>query len=360
MVCYGARMATRVGKVTIKEVAADLGVSIATVSNAFNRPDQLSPALREKVFAAAERLGYVGPNPAARGMRARSVGQVAVLLGQPLADIYADAVTSATLEGITRVLSGRGLALDLVPDQPRTGLPLADGVIALDPDREDATVRQAVQGDRPVVLVDSPPLLGHPGIEIGDDTAARGVMSHAIGLGHTRIAIVIDAVRSRGRAGRVALADQERISRARSAGRLRGYRLAALNADLPWAAIPAYAAGADTEVAGRAIGDLVLADVPTPTVVFCTSDRLASGMLLAAKAAGLSVPGQISVIGFDDTPLSRSTTPPLTSVRLDHLAKGEAAGEAMLALLDGRTVPPSPRVLPKIVVRESLKEPRGS
>jgi DNA-binding LacI/PurR family transcriptional regulator len=353
-------MATRVGKVTIKDVAADLGVAISTVSNAYNRPDQLSPKLRTRVFATAEKLGYAGPHPAARGLRARSTGQIAVLLNQPLAAAWSDPVTSATLEGLTSALAGRGLALDLTPIQPRGGLPISDGVIVLNPDREDSVLRQAVQGDRPVVLVDSPALDSHPGIEIGDDTAARGVMSHAIGLGHTRIAIVVDQVRSRGKAGRVSIADQERATRARTTGRLRGYRLAALNADLPWTAIPVYAAGADTEVAGRAIGNLVLADVPTPTVVFCTSDRLAAGMLLAAKEVGLSVPGGISVIGFDDTLLSRSTTPPLTTVRLDHRAKGEAAGKAILALIDGHALPPAVRVQPKIVVRESLKEPRSS
>jgi DNA-binding LacI/PurR family transcriptional regulator len=353
-------MATRVGKVTIKDVAADVGVAISTVSNAWNRPDQLSPALRERVFQSAERLGYSGPNPAARGLRARSTGQVAVLLGQPLTDVFADPVTAATLEGLTRSLSGRGLALDLVPVGARAGLPLADGVIALDPDRDDVILRQAVQGERPVVLVDTPAFDGRPGIEIGDDTAARGVMSHAIGLGHTRIAIVVDQLRGRGRAGRVSVAEQERATRARTAGRLRGFRLAALNADLPWASIPVYAAGADTEVAGRAIAELVLADVPTPTVVLCTSDRLAAGIIAAAVAAMMPVPGSLSVVGFDDTPLGRSTTPPLTSVRLDHAVKGAAAGETLLALLDNRSLPPLPRVQPKIVVRGSLREPKSS
>src|SRR4029078_5375108 len=88
-------------RVTIKDVAAALNVAVSTVSNAYNRPDQLSPALRQRVFETADRLGYPGPTPVASGLRGGPSGLIAVLLGQPLAAAFADPVPAATLEGVT-------------------------------------------------------------------------------------------------------------------------------------------------------------------------------------------------------------------------------------------------------------------
>jgi len=104
-------------RATIKDLAAAVGVAPSTVSNAYNRPDQLSAELRQRIFAAAEAIGYGGPNPAARGLRTRRTGCVAVLLGGPLALAVADPVTIATLTGIVAALAegGPGLALTLVP-----------------------------------------------------------------------------------------------------------------------------------------------------------------------------------------------------------------------------------------------------
>src|SRR5688572_9749084 len=143
-------------RATIKDVAAELNVAVSTVSNAYNRPDQLSAALRERVFETAERLGYAGPDPAARGLRTGSTGTIAVLLGRSLAAAYADPVTAATLEGISDALGSTGLGLVLVPESPRAGLPAADGVIALSLDLADPLVAQAARHGAPMVLVDHP------------------------------------------------------------------------------------------------------------------------------------------------------------------------------------------------------------
>src|SRR6476660_9725771 len=144
-------------RVTIKDVAAALNVAVSTVSNAYNRPDQLSPALRQRVFETAERIGYPGPNPVARGLRRGTSGLIAILLGQPLAAAYADPVTAATLEGITAALAESGrYGLVLVPSEPAGGLPAADGAIALCPDRDDPLLTQVTRHGQPIVLVDHP------------------------------------------------------------------------------------------------------------------------------------------------------------------------------------------------------------
>jgi DNA-binding LacI/PurR family transcriptional regulator len=345
------------GRPTIKDVAAALGVAISTVSNAYNRPDQLSSRLRDEVFATAARLGYAGPNPAARGLRRQSSGQIGVLLGQPLADAFTDHVNVETLEGIAAVLSASGFGLALVPERARGGLPVTDGLIALSPDRNDPMLTVALQHGTPVVLVDHAGEGGLPAITIGDDVAAGGALRHAAGMGHNRIAIVIDRLGSRSQAGRVRPAEIARATRSRTLTRLQGYRSGAEAAAIAWATIPVYAAGVNTEVAGQAIAELALLDVPTPTLILCTGDRLAAGVLAAAKLANIDVPGRLSVIGFDDTPLARTTDPPLTSIRLPHREKGAAAARTLLASLAGGPIPPPLRVAPKIVVRGSLRGP---
>src|ERR671935_2203343 len=87
---------------TLATIAEALGVSRATVSNAYNRPDQLSPALRERILATAQRLGYAGPDPAARGLRLRRTGTVGVLLGEELSYAFTDPAAALFLEGVAR------------------------------------------------------------------------------------------------------------------------------------------------------------------------------------------------------------------------------------------------------------------
>jgi DNA-binding LacI/PurR family transcriptional regulator len=341
-------------RTTIKDVAAALDVAVSTVSNAYNRPDQLSAELRQRVLATAARIGYAGPNPTARGLRRQSSGQVAVLLGRPLADAFADPVLAATLEGITAELSSRGFGLALIPERPVGGLPVADGVIALCPDRDDPLLTGLLGHGSPAVLVDHPGSGSAVSVTGDDDVAARGAIGHVIGLGHTRIAVVVDRLVTRGQAGRVRPIDQERATWSRTAARLRGYRQGAENAGMVWRSVPIYAAGANTEVAGQAIAELVLFDVPSPTVVLCTSDRLAAGIMTAARQSDIAIPETLSVVGFDDTALARSTVPPLTTVRLAPVEKGRAAARALIALFSHQPPEEAVHFAPKIVVRGSL------
>ncbi len=181
-------------RANIKDVAAALNVAVSTVSNAYNRPDQLSAALRQRVLDTADRLGYPGPNPMARGLRTRSSGTIVVLLGQPLASAFADPITAGTLEGITDALSESGLALQLVPSDARSGLPAADGVLVLCPDRDDPLLGQVIRHGQPTVLVDHPAEGFLTSVRADDEMAARGAIGHLTGLGHTRIGIIIDRI----------------------------------------------------------------------------------------------------------------------------------------------------------------------
>src|SRR3954453_24099981 len=104
--------------VTLADVAAHLGVSRTTVSNAYNRPNQLSPKLREKVLAAANDLGYCGPDPMARGLRRGSTGSLGLVFDQPLTYAFTDPAAALFLQGMASGLEEHGMALSLIPSMP--------------------------------------------------------------------------------------------------------------------------------------------------------------------------------------------------------------------------------------------------
>jgi DNA-binding LacI/PurR family transcriptional regulator len=109
-------------RVTLQTLADRLGVSRTTASNAFNRPDQLNPALREKVLALAAELGYAGPDPAGRALRSGRAGEIGVLLTEQLSYAFADPAAVATLRGLAVEAEQLGISLSLLP------APLSDGV----------------------------------------------------------------------------------------------------------------------------------------------------------------------------------------------------------------------------------------
>jgi DNA-binding LacI/PurR family transcriptional regulator len=343
-------------RATIKDVAAELNVAVSTVSNAYNRPDQLSAALRQRVFETAERIGYAGPDPAARGLRTRSTGTIAVLLGQSLASAYADPVTAATIEGITDALASTGHGLMLVPELPRAGMPAADGVIVLSADRDDPLVARAARHDAPIVLVDHPVDGERTGVSVDDEMAARGAIGHLTGLGHTRLAIVAGQLGGRREPGFVTRDRLDGGTFSRTCARVRGYLIGAEGAGLT-GDLPIYEAGEDSVAAGEAALGAILTDYPQTTGILCASDQLASGIVAVARVEGLPIPGRLSVVGFDDTLLARTSNPPLTSVRQPHAEKGRAAARAVLALVAGEPPPAPGRMAPKIVVRGSSGAP---
>ena len=344
-------------RANIKDVAAALNVAVSTISNAYNRPDQLSAALRQRVLETADRLGYPGPNPMARGLRTKSSGTIVVLLGQPLASAFADPITAGTLEGITDALSESGLAIQLVPSDARSGLPAADGVLVLCPDRNDPLLGQVIRHGQPTVLVDHPAEGFLTCVRADDEMAARGAIGHLTGLGHSRIGIVIDRLGSDATPGFIKVKKNPDSSFPRTIARLRGFRAGAEAAGLDWADVPVYQAGENTSVAAAAALDALLSDRKKTTAILCVTDQLAVGVIAGAKAKEIAIPERLSVVGFDDSHLARSSNPPLTSVRQPHVEKGRAAVRSLLAQIRDEPAPAVGRLAPKIVVRGSSAAP---
>lgn len=343
----------------MRDVAAELGVSVMTVSNAYRRPDQLSAALRHKVFAAAGRLGYTGPNPLGRNLRRGSSRVVGVLLSKDLAYAFTNPAATAFLAGLAGELQAAGLAMTLLPSRhqgrPPTIDQAVDGFVIYSLAQDDPLVAFARRGGHPVVVVDQPALAATPYVGIDDHAAAALAAEHVAALGHRDVTVLIFPLHEDGLHGPVTrdrLASSPLpVSRRRTEGYLTGLRAHHIQPEI-------IEAPHDSIAAGRATGTAVLTGPHPPTAVLAASDQLALGVLAAAAETGRSVPQHISIVGFDDIDYAAAASPALTTVRQPHQAKGAHAGRVLIDLLAGRHNPGHKQILDcELVIRGSTANP---
>ncbi len=341
-------------RVTLKTVAERVGVSPMTVSNAFSRPDQLSAALREKILAAAAELGYAGPDPAARTLARGSTGTVGILFHGTPRYALSDDFAALFLAVIAEELGRGGLALTLLPNLgTEDALPVRDvamdGAIIYSCSPADEHVEWLRRRQIPLVLVDQPPDDRFSSVNVDDRAGARAAAAHLVELGHRRIALLA--------AGPEALANPEDWYVPRE--RLRGWRDALEPVGI--SPVLRYVEKTAAEQ-GFATARALLAGPERPTAVLAFSDALAADVLRAADDLRLRVPADLSVIGFDDSPLARRVTPALTTVRQDVVAKGTAAAAELVAAVRarraGREAPVRHQLLAtELVLRETTAPP---
>jgi len=311
-----------VTRVTLRTVARRVGVSPMTVSNAFSRPDQLSAALREKILAAAAELGYAGPDPAARTLARGSTGTVGILFHGTPRHALSDDLVALFLAVVAEVLGRDGLALTLLPNlgtrdvEPVRDVAM-DGAIIYSCSPVDEHVEWLRRRQLPLVLVDQPPDDRFPSVNVADRAGACAAATHLVEFGHRRIALL------------AANSDDRYVQRER----LHGWRDALGPAGIT--PVPRYVERSDGEEAYAAAREL-LAAPDRPTAVLAFSDALAADVLRAAADLRLRVPADVSVIGFDDSPLARRLTPALTTVRQDAVAKGSTAAAELVAAIRAR------------------------
>jgi len=350
-----------VARVTLQTLADDMGVSRVTISNAFNRPDQLSAELRERIHARARELGFSGPDPLAQGLRRGRAGAVGVLLDQGLSYAFADPAAVVQLDGLASELSAGGSGLLLHAgergdaDLVRRAAVDAWVVAALPSDSPH--VRAVVASGRPLVVLDQPELEGVPTVGIDDAAGTALTTRHLLDLGHKRLAVLSTALRPDGHQG-VADAQRQRWSTYLvSARRLDGVRRTVEAAGIRWEAVPVVeCARNDLDSGALATWELLdRADPPTAVVAF--SDQLALGALRAAQELGVDVPGRLSVVGFDDAPPAATAQPPLTTVAQPLRERGRLAAGLALALARGESVVSPARLPLELVVRETTASP---
>ncbi len=342
-------------------------MSRTTVSNAYNRPDQLSKELRERIMSAADDLGYAGPDPMARSLRTRQADAVGVLFSERLGYAFRDPGAVEFMHGLGEACTERGRSMLVIPSPP--GVSNADTVLrasvdgfvltAISPD--DPNLRAALSRPQPAVIVDAP--LGITGVDfvgIDDRASFRLVAEHVLGLGHRRIGIV--SIRRgedtepesspRPLVERLALG---RVQHPVRQQRLLGFTDAAEVVGFTPDSVLETERPYNSREEGIAGARELLDAHPELTAIMCTTDILAIGVLEELGARGLSAPHDLTVTGFDDVPAAASVG--LTTVHQPLEEKGRRAIET---LLDDRPRTRAVRVVlsTALVVRSSSGPPR--
>jgi LacI family transcriptional regulator len=331
-------------RVTIYQVASRAGVSIATVSRALRDADRVTPATRERIFAVIEELNYT-PSRAGRALAEGRYAANGIVFPDLTGPYYAEVVL-----GYEEVAADLGrsvliLATHRRPDAARAALELAgrvDGLAIFGPTVSDELVSRIAGGGLPVVLLARPPVPGVGAVSTENRATARQLAEHLLGHGYTRICFLGDPAGSPDMVGRYA-------------GLVDGLRAA----DLP--APPAVPCSYDID-AGEAAAAELLAGRTRPQAVMCANDEVALGVLTAAERAGLRVPGDLAVTGWDDVMAARFAR--LTTVRQPMRELGATAARWLHELITERTstghADARREVLPTaLVVRDSCGDHAG-
>lgn len=329
--------------VTIKDVAREARVSVATVSRALNGHENVAESVRQQVLATADRLRYQ-PHAAARSLSSRRTQTIGVVLP----DLYGE-FFSELIRGVDQVARARRQHLLVSsyhghPEEQGEALRAmrgrVDGLLVLSPytDRPGFLVDN-LPSALPVILINTDVQdASYPTLTIDNYGAAVAMVEHLAQAGHARIAFI---------------GGPEGNFDARE--RLRGYRDAL--ARLTPGAAPQEFPGDFSESSGYEAGKRIaqLADADRPQAVFAANDMMALGCLYAFNEAGVRVPQDVALAGFDDIPLARFVHPTLTTMRVSI---AELGGQAMSRLLDtiesdGARVAPSATLVPELIVRAS-------
>ncbi|MEX0853452.1 MAG: LacI family DNA-binding transcriptional regulator [Bauldia sp.] len=348
--------------IKLKDVAKAAGVSQGTASNAFNRPELVRPEVRERVAAAASRLGYAGPDPRGRLLRDGKFHAIGVVPPGAfgLSIMFSGGYTADFLAGIAEVCDEMGAALTLVSgrDQEKAqGIrnALVDGFILNrieDLDLVDPARRRGLA----VVVMDEDGDSNTNSVRLDDRDGARQAAQHLVGLGHRRFAIL--SVMREDRHESIFHAPGEPHHRlltgfTHDRDRLSGYGEVLAEAGISLDEVPIIEGYVSPK--GAFAGAAMLFDrAPETTAVLTMSDGLALAVLDEAHQRSISVPRDLSVVGFDDWAAAARADPPLTTVFQPVVEKGRAAARI---LFEGG--PPRHVVLPlRLVVRSSTAPPR--
>ncbi|MFC7340156.1 LacI family DNA-binding transcriptional regulator [Saccharopolyspora griseoalba] len=330
--------------VGIKDVARQAGVSIGTVSNVVNRPHLVSEETRRRVQTAIDELGYVRDESARqlRAGRSRIMALVVLDLGNPFfVDLARGAEEAAHAAGLNVITCNSGQRVDLetsylamLAEQRVRGVLLSP--VESVSDRLHTFARSGI----PYVFVDRKvPELQGSSVSVDDVAGGALAARHLLEAGHTDIAFV--------NGPELLVQCREREAGVRSVldgsgARLSVLEVAALDAD-----------------SGRDAGARLLGMSPRPSAVFCANDLLALGVLQAMVGAGVKVPEEMAIVGYDDIEFAGAAAVPLTSVRQPARSLGRTAAELLIA--ETSTAHPEHRQVvfePELVVRESTRTSR--
>jgi DNA-binding LacI/PurR family transcriptional regulator len=345
-------------RVTLQTIADELGVSRTTVSNAYNRPDQLAPELRDRVLDTAARLGYRGPDAAARRLRSGGREAIGLLSTGYLSYAFTDPAAVLFMEGFARAVEEAGLGMLMIPGTGygATRIPNAirdavvDGFCLHSLPKNSPDIDAAIARGVPLVFVDEPHTGKHTFIGIDDEAGARMASEHLLGLGHRHVGAVVFSTTEIPYYGPVDLERELAAVYPVSGARLRGWREPLEAAGIDRADHPREERADNTPESGAEALRILLQRDPRLTAVLFSSDQMALGGLRAARDMGRD---DISIVGYDDVPPSRLAG--LTTVSQPLLDKGLLAGRLLVAR---DTEPARDIILPvELRIRETTRPP---
>jgi DNA-binding LacI/PurR family transcriptional regulator len=334
--------------VTIRDVARQAGVSPGTVSRAINNSPLVNKETRERILQVVRELNYV-PNLAARRLSVGRTLTIAVIV-----PFFTRPSVSERLNGVVSALSDSQYDLLIhnidTPEQRDAGFQEVlrkdriDGALIVSLPIPDEYVAQLTGANVPIVLIDT----SHPALDVypwvtGDDVAGgRTATDYLIRLGHTRIGFIGDIV-------------ETPFHFVSSRDRYQGYRAALQAAGIPLRP-EYYAQGEHGRAQAREIAKAMLALPEPPTAVFAASDTQAVGVLEGARDLGVGVPGELSVVGYDDIELADIMG--LTTMRQLLFESGRLGAESLLAVLNDPETTPTQQVLSaELVIRDTTAPP---
>ncbi len=312
---------------TSHDVARLAGVSRTTVSLVLNHVPgtRINVETRQRVVAAARQLNYQ-PNISGRKLASGKSFNLGLVLRQNPDQVFADMFLLKVLLGVEQAAEKanfRVLLKPLAPDKPDGYAGLihenhVDGIILSGPRRDDAEIFRLQAEGFPIVLMGQLPGSNMPFVDIDAIEGAAKAVRHLVQLGHRRIGLITNAP----------------LEYTSAQQRLEGYVKALQEAGIALDS-SCMIEGSYTPESGYAAMSALLACTPTPSAVFIASDVVAMGAIQSAKQAGLSIPHDLAIVGFDDIPLAEYYDPPLTTIRLPAFGLGKAAAERLIKLISG-------------------------
>lgn len=331
----------------MKDVAERANVSVSTVSYVLNDSGPVAPERRNRVLDAIRLLDY-SPNESARSLKRRSASTIAMVVPDLTNQFFA-----MVTEGVQRAASAVNVLVVLVvpdaielPEENYAKLlrsQRVDGVIYLSGTGSMPEAIYDLARSGPVVLVDEQiPGRDLPAVVCDSRRGAREVATHVLDQGHRRIAVI---------GGPPALWTAQQ--------RLAGYREAFAGAGIDPDSVPVHAGDYRQESGSTAAARILAAPLDErPTALLCANDLMAIGAIETLRTAGLRVPDDMSIVGFDDLPISALLTPRLTSVRQPAHEMGFRAANVLFNLLEGNDVDTSGRLPAVVQIRDSVGPPR--
>ncbi|MFD0366413.1 LacI family DNA-binding transcriptional regulator [Streptomyces sp. NPDC127114] len=362
-------MAGTARTVGIKDVAREAGVSVGTVSNVINQPDRVSPATLQHVRGVIERLGYVRSESARqlRAGRSRIMALLVLDMGNPFfVDIARGAERTARAAGLGVMVcnsdqstEGEADYLALFAEQR------VRGVLVTPADPSGANLREFRRHGIPYVLVDrvageGEPAGGPEGEGTGDGTGTGGGVGCSVSVDDVvGGSLAIRHLTATGHRTFAYVSGPSHLQQVRD--RREGALLALAEAGLPASALREISVERLDVASGRDAGSRLLGLPDRPTAVFCANDLLALGVLQALYTAGVRVPDDMAIVGYDDIEFAAAATVPLTSVRQPAVTLGARAAELLLEETGDQAEDHRHEHLvlqPELVVRRSSLTPR--